>query len=169
MSVSLFTRNRLGAVDESRRYRHPEGFSIVVPRGWDAQLAPSGLLVRPLAFSGPAPRLDVMRLTSPKPADAKTREVTFQGRPAQLLRGFGDQRFIYQIQFERNGAWYALVVRQTIDEEHLAGPWRAFFDTFRLEPTAGTEPSTSTVSAAGEASGVSSVGSGQVPATAPSR
>jgi hypothetical protein len=142
MSVSLFTRNRLGAVDESRRYRHPDGFSIVVPRGWDAQLAPSGLLVRPLSFSGPAPRLDVMRLKSPRSADAKTREVTFQGRPAQLLRGYSDERFVYQVQFERDGVWYALVVRQTIEEEHLAGPWRAFFDTFRVESAAATLPST---------------------------
>jgi len=150
--VVFFMRPRLGDVDEANRGRHPSGFSMVAPLGW--QMEPvkfrteDGRVLDTLRFAperkiGKQPWLVVQRLPGKPDGDPFPGfvDTTFQGKPARLFDGVHRKMTHLHLIFERDGDWFGIEL-STPDPEPdglVSAGWMKFFETFRVE-TPGTAP-----------------------------
>jgi hypothetical protein len=132
MSMYL-VRGGLGAVDESRRFVHPDGFSMVIPAGWTKRISDNAFFIEPQNASGFAPDMQLRRYTEPPPWLDNATERRFQGKPAFHAQFTNDRRFNNVIRFERDGTWFEFRLRDRVVDDSLTGPWHRFLETFRVE------------------------------------
>lgn len=140
-------RPTVGWPDESRRVSHPAGFSIVQPEGWERHLTFSSGgygtdLIRflPAKAVGSPGFFTVTRIATPVTEADRTakgyKPITFAGQPAwerwtaQSLTHEQTRSMI----FERSGQWFDISLRRPDIEPLDVGVWRAYAETFRVEP-----------------------------------
>ena len=153
--ASVLLDSGLGTPDESRRVRHPAGFSIVHPQGWGGSLTyaggavPDGIRLAPERVTGRQTSITVARLArAPKLADS-AKQVTFQDKPAWATPTQLKRDALYRLDFERGDAWYAITVSAPVELKWDRDPIMAFVRSFRTEaviaPPAAAVPTTVTV------------------------
>lgn len=137
--VVLFSSNRLGRPDESRRVHHPDGFSIIAPRGFDswvrlrdATRARSLIELAPQTTVGESNSFFVVDWRSEEP-ELEGKSVTFQGQPATASEKLDGKVFVFVMKFQRDGRWFVMSYKRPTADPILDGPWRAFLDSFRVE------------------------------------
>lgn len=126
-----------GGPDERRRAAHPAGFSIVVPRAWDAREDPPDaatlgrLLLRPVQFRGHSPWMLIAERRAP-PDDVALPD-SFQGRPARVLLTQKGRDRVWNAVVERGGRWFELTATLPGLEGARLEEYLAFLATFRAE------------------------------------
>ena len=149
------------ATDESRRFTHPAGFSIVAPRGWDSSISleKSGRTVESLRIASPVgvgfnTSITVTRLPAGEQSRADTSDravsLTFQGKPARALTEQLRNRWRWTLSFHRpeaDGGHYELVYLSPTIPDVETGPIRAFLESFRPSTLPATRPASASVSA----------------------
>lgn len=153
--ASVILDSGLGTPDESRRLRHPAGFSIVYPQGWGGTVgyaqgaAPNSIRLAPERVTGRQTSIAVTRSTrAPKLADT-AKATTFQDRPAWATMTQFKRDATYRVDFERDGAWYAVVLSAPVEQKWESDPLMTYARTFRTEatihPATAAVPTTATV------------------------
>jgi len=148
--LTFFLMDRgLGAVEEARRVKHPAGFSIVVPKGWESQsyfAAPpklnNSIALSPTQSAGPQPRFAVVRFETTPKAIENAVESTFQGQPASIVETVKRDATLWTARFQREGMWFEIAVRSFDFEPVMSGQWRGFIESFRVHASASTSPTT---------------------------
>lgn len=136
----------LGAVDESRRLKHPAGFSMVVPRGWSGT-AVNGQNIDTIRFmperaTGRQPSMIITRYENAPPApDDAAKPGLFQGEPAMVLRKRIKYDWVWDARFDRGGKTYSIRYLTPIDEDIERSPMMPFINSFHAE-TPATTPAT---------------------------
>jgi hypothetical protein len=136
----------LGVPDESRRTKHPSGFSIVPPHGWGASVFygsaadPEGTLrVSPERSTGRQPSFSITR--TPSKATAETAvSYTFQGKPAVLTAGSTKHAWVWRVDFERDGGFFHITLEYPVPTDVEHGPLWPFINSFRAEPVFNLAP-----------------------------
>ena len=150
-----------GKPEESRRTRHPAGFSFVPPRGWGGTVvfAREGetedyMRVSPEQSAGRQPSIAVVRSHVPLKPHAEAVPYTFQGQPAFKVVQKTKYDWIWRIVFEREGTWYLIAVTSPMPIDIEDGPLWPFLESFRVEQVLniapGTMPATVPAANAGE-------------------
>lgn len=154
-SLVLLFRPDIGKPDEGNRTRHPAGFSIVAPLGWEREplrLASETtgtldtLKFAPERKVGKQPWLVVTRLGEKLPPEnfAGFVDATFQGQPARVFDGKQRGMFHWHAIFQRHGQWYRieLFTPDPQPEGIAKTSWMAFFETFQADAPPATAPAT---------------------------
>ncbi|MDB5328565.1 MAG: hypothetical protein JWM57_4134 [Phycisphaerales bacterium] len=152
----------VGWPDESRRQVHPAGFSIVKPDGWEqhatftsAGQPADGFKFLPAKAVGSPGYFNLTRLTVPvTEADRNAKgytPTTFADQPAweKLAEHTFTKEHSRSLIFERDGQWFEISIRRPDSEPFIAGVWRAYAESFKIEPVktlATTLPATLPVS-----------------------
>jgi hypothetical protein len=132
---------------ETRRVRHPGGFSLVYPRDWDVRT--SNVSTDMVSIGGsprvllPARRVGGMGVFRFRDMDlsevTKHRKVQFQGEDAYeeiwTKEGNWDDPpgFSYTLYFRRAGVWYQIGFSAPLDLERPPPVILRYFSTFRVE------------------------------------
>jgi hypothetical protein len=133
--------------DESNRVRHPQGFSIVLPRNWnvvadDFDHSTASIIGTPrMSIPVRAPvGISVIRLGPDEP-DLSTgfHPVEFQGMPAlerQAVRPISSEhgpQFTYDLVFRREGCWYRVGYDHPGQIQSLPDVVRQYLLTFTID------------------------------------
>lgn len=141
--AQVFLDPGLGTADESRRTKHPAGFSGIPPLGWGASIfyhaGPTSedfLRISPERSTGRQPSMFMSRWQSgQKPAaDDETQPTTFQGKPATLYTHLSRHSYVWRVDFERDGIWYRVGLENPVELEVDKSPLKPFLESFRVEP-----------------------------------
>lgn len=146
------TREQLDPPDESRRVRHPDGYSFVAPKDWAGSVLQAGKIKYPMlkfvpeTNVGVQPSLLVSRNDKPyelpggKEVRDSARPIQFQGQPATYYEGIEQNVWMYAIDFQRGSDYYRISLKLAVHEEVMRGNWWKYFETFRLETALTTQP-----------------------------
>lgn len=141
--VYMNFRADVPAADESRRVRHPAGFSIIVPPEWHTELlyppkSPDTIWAVPEKTESVVGGLWAVKYASKPDFRTSGRKALvpgeFQGQPAWVsedLQGKKTRSRTYL--FERDGAWYAVILTRPSVEAVMGQRWTEYVNSFRLE------------------------------------
>lgn len=140
--AQVFLDPGLGQPNESRRTRHPAGFSAIPPNGWGGSvfyaLSPTSedyLRVSPERSTGRQPSMFFSRWhEGQKPArEADAVDYTFQDKPATLVTRLTKYYWVWRVDFERDGIWYRVGIEYPIRTDVEKGPLWPFLQSFKVE------------------------------------
>jgi len=137
----------IGSPDESRRIKHPAGFSIVVPEGYQSSVVigdartDDSIRCVPIKVEGRYGEFTVTRYARP-PANEKMEKDgyvagTFMGQPARELILLGDSKknnWLRGYIFERDGQTYGVMLTRPRSEPITGKAWTRYVESFRIEP-----------------------------------
>lgn len=129
----------LGKPEESRRTKHPAGFSAIPPHGWGgsvfygADSTAGTLRISPEKFVGRQPSYSISRSTTRAAGAESAVPYTFQGKPAFLFAGQLKHSWLWRTDFERDGAWFRIALEYPVKTDVEGGPLWPFIQTFRVE------------------------------------
>ena len=146
------------APDESRRVRHPAGFSIVAPPDWGVELqyakrgqpTPSIWAV-PKKAEGRAGGLYAFKFQTkpdiPTTGKRPMKEGQFQGKPAWVYEDEdmkAKKLWARSYIFERDGTWYQVILNRPASESIMSDAWTEYVESFRVEQPllTATQPAT---------------------------
>lgn len=141
--ASVILDSGYGSVDESRRLRHPAGFSMIYPQGWGGTLgyrsgpAKDEIRFAPERVAGRQTSIRVVREGRAPKLDEVAKEVTFQNKQAWATFNQLKRDAIYRLDFERGGVWYWIVVTSPIALEWDRDPLMKFVQSFQIEAPVG--------------------------------
>ncbi len=144
-------RPAIADLDESHRQRHPLGFSIVTPEGWQVEFQnpqaghPATIWALPRKSEGIVGGLWAMKY------DAKPQIITagkralhegeFQDKPAWVREDTqDDKRWNRTYIFERAGTWYQVVLTRPASDSIMGSAWTAYVNSFSVEAATATRP-----------------------------
>lgn len=140
-------RPPIGWPVEARRVVHPAGFSVVVPDGWEAhnterrnERTANALRLVPIKAVGTPGFFTITQIPySPTEADLIKRgyaSTTYAGKPAWAKESEqkDTREHTRNVMFERNGAWFEIIIRRPFSEFLDSGIWLAYAETFKIEP-----------------------------------
>ena len=133
----------IGTPQERLRVRHPAGFSVIGPKGWDPDVYYAsgergpGISFNPLEHKGMQPVFVVVQLPNP-PDLAALREdgftdTTFQKQPALQREREKRKLFYHSTVFSRGMQWYEITIGAAVPDPIGHGPWGPFRESFRTE------------------------------------
>jgi hypothetical protein len=151
--IILYLNWGMPAPRETERFGPANGeFSIIRPRDWDvSHPMPGGAYVAaveayPPRAVGLPERLVVGRLRLPPDqatlAESKLTPGQFQGQPAWIFQGWIKRDFYWKALFERNGAWYEIILRLNQQEDVPASGWWSYLNSFQSRPPPTSNPAT---------------------------
>ena len=140
-------RPPVGWPDEGQRKVHPGGFSIVKPEGWEehptfisAGQPYDGFRFLPAKAVGSPGYFNLTHLTAPVTEADRTakgyKPTTFASQPAweKLSESSFTKEHSRSMIFERDGQWFDISLRRPDTEPLDLGVWRAYAETFKIEP-----------------------------------
>lgn len=138
--VSALLDPGLGKPDDSRRTRHPAGFSISYPLGWGATPFGAGGDGEP-NYIRLAPERKTGRETSIhatfnglRPETVRNAEEgLFQDQPAFYSSTKAKYDWQYRLQFQRDGNWYTILLVSPIALDLQKSPYWPYIESFRIE------------------------------------
>jgi len=146
-----FLGTDIGSPDESRRIRHPAGFSIVEPRGFEHTLrietqnavgvsSDPSISMTPIKSEGRPGVFMVSRLkqfpTDSERAKLKLLPGNFAGQPAWEAIDMDKNRqrkWTRMCVFEREGKAYQIYLERPATEPITGSTWTAYIESFRVE------------------------------------
>jgi hypothetical protein len=121
-------------------------FSIVAPPDWEPTIryaAPdrtyqTTMDIQPKKSVGLTQKLFVGVYRNPPDLEKlkrlNYRNFTFQGQPALQWAGKNRNDYVWDMVFERGGAWYNLVLRLNLEHDVPNSDWWPYLETFQANP-----------------------------------
>ncbi len=139
------TREHLGAPDESRRVRHPDGFSIIGPQEWVGSILQTGKVRQPMLRFVPEVNMGIqpslLAIRSDKPFELpggkdvreNARPTQFQGQPATYYSGNEQNAWMFVLDFQRGSDHFRISLKLPVPDDVHKSVWWTYFETFRME------------------------------------
>ncbi len=138
--VSALLDPGLGKPNDSRRTRHPAGFSISYPLGWGGTAVGNGkdgstnyIRLAQERKTGPETTINADFTGFRASTSANAKEGTFQGQPAFYSTKKTNQNWQWLVQFQRESNWYSIQLNAPIPLEIEKSPYWPFIESFKIE------------------------------------
>lgn len=138
--VSALLDPGLGKPDNSRRTRHPAGFSISYPLGWGGTAVGMGedgganyIRLAQERKTGQETVINASFTGFRASSSAGAKEGTFQGLPAFYSASKTKQTWQWRVQFQRDNNWYSIQLVTPIPLEVEKSPYWPYIESFKIE------------------------------------